>query len=75
MEAVSSESVFEKKITSDMTNKFNFYSRNNNNFYTFVIIYVHMSTNVQFKKTIEKVLYIKTDLQLKTKILIVKIHD
>ena len=34
-----------------------------------------MSTNVQFKKTIEKVLYIKTDLQLKTKILIVKIHD
>ena len=75
MEAVSSESVFEKKITSDMTNKFNFYSRNNNNFYTFVIIYLHMSTNVQFKKTIEKVLYIKTDLQLKTKILIVKIHD
>ena len=34
-----------------------------------------MSTNVQFKKTIEKVLCIKTDLQLKTKILIVKIHD
>ena len=58
-----------------MTNKFNFYSRNNNNFYTFVIIYLHMSTNVQFKKTIEKVLSIKTDLQLKTKILIVKIHD
>ena len=58
-----------------MTNKFNFYSRNNNNFYTFVIIYFHMSTNVQFKKTIEKVLCIKTDLQLKTKILIVKIHD
>ena len=31
-----------------------------------------MNSNVQFKKTIEEVLYIKVDLQLKTNILLVK---
>ena len=34
-----------------------------------------MNSNVQFKKTIEKVLYIKVDLQLKTNILLGKIRD
>ena len=34
-----------------------------------------MNNNVQFKKIIEEVLYIKVDLQLKTNILLGKIRD
>ena len=34
-----------------------------------------MNSNVQFKKTIEEVLHIKVDLQLKTNILLGKIRD
>ena len=39
------------------------------------MIYLYFNTNVQFKKTIEKILFKEIGLQLKTKTLLIKIYD
>ena len=39
------------------------------------MIYLYFNTNVQFKKTIEKIIFKEIGLQLKTKTLLIKIYD